>query len=104
MERWKVRDGAIFGFELVFWIIGAFEFIVAISIMLIIPKEIDINDDSLLVESNESNQILRSYEQMNQLNIVFDAVYSPLSSLPVNLRESWSLNFLQKIYVKNYAF
>ena len=34
---------------------------------------------------------------MIKMNTVFDVVHSP-----VNLEESWSLIFLQKIYVKNY--
>ena len=37
---------------------------------------------------------------------VFDAVQSPpLSGPPVNLRESWSLNFFTKYFIKkNYTF
>ena len=56
----------LFGFQTVFLIVASFDFIVALVVIFMVPKEVDINDRSL-ESTSEQNSIAVIYNQANNL-------------------------------------
>ena len=54
----------LFGFQMVFLSVAVFNFLWAIAIAFLIPKSVDINDQTLELE-NEQNQVVNIYNQSN---------------------------------------
>ena len=89
-----------FGFKVVFWILGAFDLFVAITIMIWVPKYVD-TDDEELEEENESNVVSRTYEQTNPLNVDQNMISEGFShEQTTNIFTGKSRNVLSVSYVK----